>query len=137
MGSANFLGLYSCAFLFGVFLCILYDIMWVIRVSFLRNRFVWLTDILATLSAGILISVLQYNFSSGKFRFLPYLIFPLGVLFVRLTFSRLLRYFINKLVCLVRKTIFKIKISVKSFLYRRCLLFKAGKGFSLMNKYEI
>lgn len=134
MAKTDFVGLYLCAFVFGVLLSVFYDLIWVFRVSFLRNRFVWLTDILATLTAGILISVMQYNFSSGKFRILPFGIFALGVLFVRFTFSKILRYFIDKLIKCIKRIYFNIKMKFKSYICGKYILRKASKGFGLLKR---
>ena len=122
------------AFIFGVAFAVLYDVMWTFRVSFFGKRLVWLTDVLATASAGIFISVLQYNFSSGKFRVLPYLIFPLGVLLVRMTFSRILRVIINKIIQTINSFLFAVKIKLLSYFRLRLLLRNARLGFGLSNR---
>ncbi len=131
MGNTDFLGLYLYAFIFGVVFAVVYDIMWVFRVSFFGKRLVWLTDVLATCLAGIFISVLQYNFSSGKFRILPFLIFPSGVFFVRLTFSKLLRVIINKIIDTLRDSFFKLRISIFSYMIKKNVLHSAADGFGL------
>jgi len=131
MGNTDFAGLYLYAFIFGIVFAVMYDVLWVFRVSFFGKRLVWLTDVLATSSAGIFISVLQYNFSSGKFRILPFAIFPLGVFFVRLTFSKLLRRIINKIIKEVSDALFKVKLKIGSYVYRKRLLKMASLGFRL------
>jgi hypothetical protein len=131
MGNTDFAGLYFYAFIFGIAFAVMYDVLWVFRVFFFGNRLVWLTDVLATSSAGIFISVLQYNFSSGKFRILPFAIFPLGVFFIRLTFSKILRKIINKIIQKISDVYFKIKVSICSFILRKRLLKMASLGFKL------
>ncbi len=134
MGNTDFAGLYFHAFVFGMVFAIMYDVLWVFRVSFFGKRLVWLTDVLATSSAGIFISVLQYNFSSGKFRVLPFVIFPLGVFFVRITFSKLLRLIINRIILWINTAVFKIKLSLLSYFMKKRLLHQAKYGFSLAKK---
>ena len=134
MSNTDFAGLYLYAFIFGVAFAVLYDVLWVFRVSFFGKRLVWLTDVLATASAGIFISVLQYNFSSGKFRILPFAIFPLGVLFVRMTFSRLLRRVINKIIDVVNGFAVKMKLCFLSYVRYKMLLKNARLGFGLLRK---
>lgn len=137
MSNTDFAGLYFYAFLFGMVFAVSYDVLWVFRVSFFGKRLVWLTDVLAMSSAGIFISVLQYNFSSGKFRLLPYLIFPLGVLFVRSTFSRLLRSVINRIIEYVDSMVMGVKIRVLSFAAKEKMLRDASSGFGLVKKNRI
>lgn len=134
MGNTDFEGLYLFSFIFGVVFAVMYDVLWVFRVSFFGKRLVWLTDILATSSAGIFISVLQYNFSSGKFRILPFVIFPLGVFFVRLTFSKLLRRVINKIIYVFSKLCFDLKMKSLSYFVKKKSLRNARRGFSLCKK---
>lgn len=132
MGNTDFAGLYFYAFVFGVVFAVMYDVLWVLRVTFFGKRLVWLTDVLATSSAGIFISVLQYNFTSGKFRFLSFVIFPLGVLFVRATFSRILRLVINKIIDYIRGVCLKFRINCVAFWIKKRLLKKAHTGFGLL-----
>lgn len=134
MGNTDFAGLFIYAFVFGGFFAVMYDIMWVVRVSVFRNRFIWLTDLLSAFSVGILIAILQYNFSSGKFRFLPYVIFPIGALCVRFTFSRILRLLVDRLIQYIRKTCFGIKIKIHSRQRMKYLLFYSSRGFGLVDK---
>jgi hypothetical protein len=134
MNNIDFSGLYINAFVFGMAFAVLYDVMWTFRVSFFGKRFVWLTDFLATASAGIFISVLQYNFSSGKFRVLPFVIFPLGVFLVRMTFSRILRMIINKIIYNINSLLFALKIKLLSSFRLRTILRSARMGFGLSIK---
>ena len=134
MVETDFLNLYLYAFVFGVVAGIMYDVLWVIRVSFLGKRLVWLTDLLATSSAGIFISVLQYNFSSGRFRIMPFVIFPAGVLLVRLTFSRVFRRIMNKIIDTSRKACLGAKIGISSKIRRGYVLRASGNGFGLLKK---
>ena len=129
--------MYLCSFVFGIVCAGLYDVLWALRVSLLNNRFVWLTDILATSSAGIFISVLQYNFSSGKFRLLPFLFFFFGLMAMRLTFSRALRFVIDKIISLISSYILSKKIRLFSCYRRYYLLRLSSRGFGLLKKTKI
>ncbi len=126
--------MYLWSFIFGVVCAAIYDVLWVLRVSLLNNRFVWLTDILATSSAGIFISILQYNFSSGKFRILPFLFFSLGLLFMRMTFSKAERFVIDKFISLISSFILNKKIRFCSFYRRYYMLKMSSCGFGLLKK---
>ena len=123
MGNTNFVGLYLCSFVFGVIVAVFYDLLWVLRVTIFGKRLVWLTDVLTVSMAGFMISVAQYNFSSGKFRVLPYVFLPMGVICVRLTFSRVLRLIVQKIINAAHEMIFSIKILFKSFTYEHYMLY--------------
>ena len=136
MGNTDFAGLYLNSFIFGVVFSATYDLLWVIRVSFFGKRQVWLTDFIATSLIGVFISVLQYNFSSGKFRVLPFVIFPLGVFFARATFSRVLRVIINKIIDIISDFCFCLKIRVLSHLFKKKVLRNAKCGFLLLKIFK-
>ena len=127
MDNTDFIGLYLCSFVFGVIIAVFYDLLWVLRVSFLGKRFVWVADVLTVSMAGFMISLAQYNFSSGKFRVLPYFFLPIGVLCVRLTFSRVLRLIVQKIINTIHDVMYNVKIWIKSFIYERYILFSFQK----------
>ncbi len=122
------------SFLFGVGFEVFYDLLWTVRVFLFNKRLVWLTDILATFSAGIFISVIQYNFTEGRFRIYTFLFFALGVFSVRFTFSRILRLIIDKILSFIYLFVFKRKVRFKSFIKTKILIKSASNGFGLLKK---
>ncbi len=122
MDNTDFLGLYLCSFVFGVIIAIFYDLLWVFRASFFGKRLIWFTDVITVSISGFMISVAQYNFSSGKFRVLPYIFLPIGVLCVRLTFSRVLRLIVQKIIDTVHGIALNLKLQLKSFVYEQYIL---------------
>ncbi len=130
MDNTDFIGLYLCSFVFGIIVAIFYDLLWVLRVSLFGKRFIWLADVLTVSMGGFMISVAQYNFSSGKFRVLPYVFLPIGILFVRLTFSRVLRLIVQKIINTLHEIMFNLRVWFKSFLYEKYILYYFRKDLA-------
>lgn len=122
------LALYS--FPAGLLLGAVYDIFRLFRLPFGKIG-VFITDILQTFLCFISVQILLYNFWNGKIRVYPFIICFISFVFYRATLGRMFTAVFVKLSSFIKPRVLYRAASVRGYIYKKRLLYKAAHGFGI------